>query len=249
MKRFLMSISGIIVLILVIATIVIAMSWSHIPNIISSKLSETMKVRVNIDDMQVGWKTINLQKTEIGNPPGSILSKAFSAEQILVEAPLTNYLDNHIVIDNIELQNVYVGLEFDSKSSRRGNWYTIMAPLQAPKHATGAKPGKTVLIKKLVLTNISIDLVYRQGGAPVKHLAPIKRLEFDNLNSEEGLPYEQISNIIFQQMLKQIFSIEGLQNMLQDLVPSPQNGIQKLLQPFKNLLNDATPEEQNDPAA
>lgn len=171
---------------------------------------------------------------------GSILPKAFSAESVLFQTPITNYLKKNIVVDEVDVKDVYVSLEFDSKKSKRGNWTTIMGNLQGPqkekstKQTKTAKPGRTVLIKKLILTNISVALVYRQGGGQVQNLPPIKRIELNNISSEEGLPTEQISNIIFQQMLKQIFSIEGLQNMLQDLLP-PSNPIQQGLNMFKNL--------------
>ncbi len=244
-KRIVLGIFAIIVLAIIAAVVTAVLSWSRIPDIISSKLSEKMKVHVEIDDMHIGWKAIDVQKVEIGNPSGSILPKAFSADQILIQAPLMDYLKDDIVIDYIEIDNVYLGLEFESKSSHKGNWNTIMNNMQGGKKAGKAEePGKTVLIRKLVLTNISVALVYRQGGGPVKNLPPIKRLEFDNLSSEKGIPYEKISKIIFEQMLKSVFSLEGLQNMLQDyLNPKPQDALQNLLQPFKGLLNSAPSEE------
>jgi uncharacterized protein involved in outer membrane biogenesis len=244
MKRFILSLLGIIVLLVIGGFIVLALSWSSLPDIIANKLSSKMKVSVEIEDIQWGWNAIDIQKIEIGNPTGSILPKAFSAEDIVFQAPISNYLKRNIVIDEVDLKNVYVGLEFDSKKSKKGNWTTIIGNLQgeAPKKSENTstskteKPGRTVLIKKLILTNISVALVYRQGGGQVQNLPPIKRIELDNISSEEGLPTEQISNIIFQQMLKQIFSIEGLQNMLQDLLP-PSSPVQKGLNMFKNFFN------------
>jgi len=246
MKRVILSVLGVIVLLIIAGFVILTLSWSSFPDIIASKLSEKMKVHVEIEDIHWGWNAIDIQKIEIGNPMGSILPKAFSAEQVLVKAPITNYLKNSIVIDEIDLNDLYVSLEFDSKGSKKGNWTTIMGNMQGGKKtekSTGSKaskPGKTVLIKKLILTNINVALVYRQGGGPVQNLAPIKRLEFDNVSSEEGLPTEQISNIIFQQMLKQIFSIEGLQNMLQDFLP-PSNPIQQGINTLKGIFgSDAT---------
>ncbi len=242
MKRFILSVLGVIVLLIVAGFVVLMLTRSSFPDIIASKLSQKMKVSVEIEDIHWGWNAIDIEKIEIGNPMGSILPKAFSADQVLLQAPVTNYIKNNIVIDEIDIDTIYVSLEFDSKGSKKGNWTTIMGNMQdtgktkssSSQPKSSSKSGKSVLIKKLVMTNINIALAYRQGGGSVQNLAPIKRLEFTNVSSEEGIPTEQISNIIFQQMLKQIFSIEGLQNMIQDFLP-PSNPIQKGINTLKGI--------------
>ena len=48
--------------------------------------------------------------------------------------PLNNYLKKNIVIDEIDLNNVYIGLEFEFTQGTEGNWTTIMAnALKKPK--------------------------------------------------------------------------------------------------------------------
>lgn len=208
------------------------------PDIISAHLSNKMKVPVLIDDMHMNWNSIDIQKVEVSNLPNSMLSKAFSAEQILIEAPITAYLSRDIVLERVELDDVYVGLEFESKSSSRGNWTSILGNMQTSSESSKKTSRKTVLIKKLILTNIDVSLAYRQNAKSIKRLSPIKRLEFTNVSSEQGIPYEKISQIIFEQMLKSIFSLEGLQNMLDSILQIPTAPIDKILQPFKGLINE-----------
>ncbi len=246
MRRFFSGLLGLVVVLILIAIIAVSIGWSRIPDMLASRLSEKMKVHVEIDDLNIAMQALNFQKVEIGNPAGSVLPKAFSAEQILVMAPLTHYLHKEIVIDEIDLDTIYVGLEFESTSNPKGNWTTIIQNLQSSGGGSSSSKsksegGRSVLIKKLVLTNISVELLYRQKGKAPKKLAPIKRLEFTNVSSEHGIPSAQITQVILQQMLKSVFSIEGLQDMLQDVL-QPQNTLDSLLKPFKGILNMAPTE-------
>ena len=239
-KRIVFSILGIIVFAIIAAAVAIAITWSRIPDIISSKLSEKMRVNVVIGDMRLGWNDIDIHNVEVGNPRGCILTKAFAAKIISIFAPLPNYIDNPIVIDRLEINNVYVGIELDSKNSKKGNWTTILGNLQASQEKN-KKNGKSVLIKKLILTNIDIDLAFTKEHQ-VNHLDRIKKLEFDNVTSEEGIPYEQISSIILNQMLKKIFTIENITDMLQNFIPQGTPG-GNALQIIKGLFGSELEEE------
>lgn len=216
-KRIILSLLGLIVVAIIAAVVIVTLYWSRLPEFISSKLSEKMRVQVSIEEINVGWDAIGVNNVSVGNPEGYRLAKAFQTESIDVQAPLPNYLDNPIVIDKVQLDHVYVGIELDSKKSKTGNWTVILGNLEGGEKKP-SKGGKKVLIKKLILTDIKIDLAYNKENQ-VTHLDTIKRLEFNNVSSEEGIPLEQISSIILNQMLKKIFSIENLTDMLQNVIP------------------------------
>ncbi|MES2122485.1 MAG: hypothetical protein V4492_06880, partial [Chlamydiota bacterium] len=97
---------------------------------------------------------------------------------------------------------------------------------------------RSVLIHKLILTNINVDVVYRKDGGKIKRLPPIDRIELTEVSSEGGLPMDQIMNSVLGQMLKSVFEKENLKNMMQDLLQN-QGDIQKYISPFKGLLNTA----------
>jgi len=211
--------------------------WSKLPDFLAEHLEKKLKVPVEIDNIDVSSRAINIEKFEIKNPSGSILRKAFSAEEIAINTPLMRYFDQHIVIDEVLIQNVYLGLEFEAKGSSKGNWTTIMGNLKASSPPPEKdKTPRTVLIKKLILTDIHPDLAYRQTGK-VQKLPPISHLEFTNVTSEGGIPTDQISNAIFNEMLRSVFQKENLQNMLESILDQKQGTLEKLVEPFKNLLN------------
>lgn len=251
MKVFFSTIAGLIVIIILAAVIVGFIFWSRVPDMLANNLSKKMKVSVSIDSMGLGWGKIDLKKIEIGNPPNSMLAKAFSCNEIDVNAPFTRYLDKNIVVDEIDLKDVYLGLEFDSPSSTKGNWTTIMNNIQSTTAADQAKTKKgeaapkgsqrSVLIHRIVLTNINVDVVYKKDSGKVKKLPTIPRMELTEISSEGGLPLDQITNSVLGEMLKQVFIKENLKNMLQELMNQP-SPIQQYLAPFKGLFGEAEEE-------
>lgn len=260
MRTFLSTLAGLVVIVILTGFILGFIFWSRIPDMVANNLSKKLKVAVEIDSFGLSWGKLDAKKIQIGNPPGSLLSRAFACDEIDVFAPFSNYLDKKIVIDEIDLQNVYLGLEFDSASGTSGNWTKIMSNLQQSmgeessgkqkkrKKNKGEQPAqpatpasRSVLIHKIVLTNIDVDVVYRKEGGKVKRLPRIPRMELTEVSSEGGLPTDQILNSVLGEMLKQVFIKENLKNMMQDLLNTP-SPIQQYIAPFKGLFN-AVPEE------
>jgi uncharacterized protein involved in outer membrane biogenesis len=232
-----MKASRIVLIIVLAALIFLFIGWIRLPDMIANSLSKKTQVSVEIDDLSIRPSLIELYKLNVGNPPKYKLPKSLSVDTIKIYAPLTRYFDQNVVIEEIRLNKVYLGLEFDKKGNKKGNWSIIMKNYDEATNA-GVKKEKTeksVLIKKLILTNISVDLAYRDTGE-VQHLKPIDHIEFTNVTSEGGIPTDQITNLIMQQMLKEVFSLENLENMVEGFLQSPQQGVQNLLSPFKNLL-------------
>lgn len=237
MKKFFNTLLGLILIAIVLLVVFVFLGWSRIPDIVANQLSKKMKVPVGIEAIHFTTDSIKIDQLEIGSPKGYTLQKAFSSDTLLVQAPFTNYFKEQIVIDEIKIDQVYLAIEFERPGSSNGNWTTIM---QNYKNNTASpeanKSGKSVLIKRLLLTNINVDLAYKEGGVPLKHLKPISRLEFTNITSEKGIPSEQITQLILEQALRSIFDQENLQNMIEGFMQSPQKGVQNLLSPLKDFL-------------
>ncbi|MGE5196585.1 MAG: AsmA family protein [Anaerolineae bacterium] len=246
MKGFFKSISGWLAIIIIVAIIIAMIGWSRVPDILAQSFSKKMKVSVQIDDINLRWDAIHIDKVEIGNPPGSILPKALGCEHVDIIAPLFHYLKKFIEIDQIALDTIYLGLEFDSQASTNGNWTTIMNNFKESERASSKnqKASRKVLIKKLILTNISIDLVYRKDGGKIKKLPPIKKLEFTNVTSEGGIPLDQMTDAILTETLRSIFQKENLKDMLQNILENEKGPFNKFVEPFKKFLNMTKEEKE-----
>jgi len=241
MKRF-----GYLIGIVVLVALVIGfLFWSRLPDMLANRLSAKLQVPVEIDSIGLKLAGVDVKNIQIGNPPGSILAKAFTCQEIDVDTPWTRYLHDNVVVDTIELNQVYLGLEFDSAKGASGNWTTIMSNLNSgtekpkPKKkadSNSTPSGRTLLIHKLILTDIDVDVVYRKEGGKVQKLPRIPRIELTEISSEGGFPIDQLMNSILGEMLKQVFIKENLKNMLQNLLEN-QNPLKEYINPFKGLFN------------
>jgi uncharacterized protein involved in outer membrane biogenesis len=257
MRTFFTSLAGLIVVAIIVIVIVAIIGWSRVPDIIASNLSKKLKVYVEIGSVNLGWGEIRIKKTEIGNPAGAVQTQAFKCKGIDIKTPFTRFFNQQVVIDEIDLNDVFLDLEFDSASGTKGNWSRIMGNLQAStaaeQNASPAnknqekKAARSVLIHKLILTNIDVDVLYIKEGSKVVHLPRIDRIELSDISSEGGIPMDQIMNSVLGQMLKSVFQKQNLKNMMQDLIQNPPSSIQKYLSPFKNFFNARfSKNEEND---
>lgn len=239
MKKALIIIFGLII-ILILACILV---WNMLPTIVSYKLSKYAGVSVTISDIRISPDHLKVDGIRVGNPSGySKTPRALSVDDLYASVPITRFLDDRIVIDEMTMDDVYIGLEFDSPNSKSGNWTTIMnnmSKFTSADKEEAKKKGKTtsVLIKRLVITDLQIELAYKTGGKTNKKLRPIDRIELTNISSEGGIPTAQIMNIIMQETLRNIFSKEGLQNMLEGILnPSDSDG--GVMNTLKGLFSD-----------
>ncbi|MBI3236965.1 MAG: AsmA family protein [Chlamydiales bacterium] len=237
--------TGIFVIVVVAALIIGFIGWARLPDIIANSVSKKLKVSTEIGDMGLKWSEITIDHVSIGNPPGCTLPKAFSCDEIRIMTPFSRYLDQQVVIDQISLDKVYLGLEFNSAKGTDGNWTQIMKNLDTSTGQTtkskkekskSPSSDRSVLIRSLVLTNIDVDVFYRKEGGKIHRLKRIDRIELTDISSEGGLPTDQIMNSVLGQMLKSVFEKQNIQNMLQNLLQQPSD-VQKYLDPFKGFFN------------
>ncbi len=240
MSKLIKGIGGIILLCLIGGAIALFLLWSRMPDMVASNLSKRLQVGVDIDDMKLSLSNIGVERFVIHNPEGYKLPRAFSAETIDIEAPLTHYLKDNIEIDQIIVSDVYIGLEFDSTKSTKGNWSTILANAEsAQEESTKSASEKTVFIKRLLLTNIRAELLYQSDGK-IRKLKPIKQIELKNISSKGGNVGDQLLNSALGQAVKQIFVEENLKDVLDRLMKIPGNPVKEYLGPLKNFFSHET---------
>ena len=234
MRKLLVRLFSFISILVALGLIAVLFMWAKLPNLLANHLAEKLKVPVTIEGIDLSLQRIGIQDLMISNLPNSLLKEAFSTKTMTFNAPLTTYFEDSIVIDNITLDQIYLGLEFDSARGTKGNWSTLMQNVQSQEAPAKHQKEKTVFIRELVLTNIQVEVAYRDSK-DIKKLAPIDRIVLKNINSQEGFPTDQIMRSVLGQMLRSVFAQENLKNMLEGVLQQPESTIDSLLQPFKGL--------------
>lgn len=224
-------------IVVIVAAIVVffVFGWMALPQMLSKKLSEKAGVPVSVSSVILGPAEIGVKRIVISNVPGDRLPTAFSASSIAVDAPLTHYFKEIVEIEELTIDDVYLGLEFDSIKGTKGNWTTIMEHMSSPTAPSEEKNDKVVIIKRLILTNINVDVVYKDQNNKLIKLKTIDRMELTDIRSDKGLPTEQIMKSVLGQTLKSIFVKENLNNMIDQFLQSPSGTLQNMLSPLQKL--------------
>lgn len=220
MKKFFKSFA-ILLIILIIGVVGLAFfGWPYVPDYVSHRLQKVLKAPVEIGDIHLKWNEVKVERLEIGNPSGFKLQKALSFDQMTIRAKPLTYFQHHVEIEELIIDNVYVGLEFVSLKQLESNWSTLIESIKQLQNQKSDKV-KHILIKRLVLNNISPDLLYQQEDTGIRHLPPISRIELKNVSSQGKDLTNQLIISAFGQMIKEIFLRENIKDVFnQFLTPN-----------------------------
>ena len=211
-----------LILLIIILFVLVIIAWGFLPSYLSSELSSKTKVDVKIESLQFSPHTIKIDRVTIGTPPKSKFNKSMSLEKAVFDAPIWNYFKRKIHISEIHLRDMDLNIELNGPEGTDGNWSYILNNLSKSSKKSDDK-GSSVFIDRLVLTNIQIKLYDHKKGT-MQELKPIDRIELKNISSEEGIPSAQIMNIILRETIRNVFSIQGLEGLLQDVLPTDKRG-------------------------
>ena len=192
--------------------------------LLAKALSEKTQTPVTIDHIEFHKGAVTLKNLVIGNTQRAYIPTAFRAEAVDIDTSYSNYLKNPVVIDKIEMHNVYIDIEFFTEDKEEGNWQALIENM-AVTHEDGDDEGRRADVKKLSLNNVHVTLILEDGK--IHRLSPISHLEFDDVTSDNGILLDEVSAIIAHKMMVNVLREEGL-NLI---IKIPLKVIKKLL-PF-----------------
>jgi hypothetical protein len=190
--------------------------------IITSYLEKSLNIPVSVKKIEFSKHAIFVDNLVLGNPPSSYTKEALNIKKIQIFSFWKDFFKPDLVIDDIQLDNTNLSVEFYNSSGTKNNWDKI-----TKKNVDPASSQKHYLIKHLVINNLSVTVVYKNGT--IKTFPTIKQIEFFNISDKSGFPIEEIQKAIFQEVLKSIYKRFGFDQLLNSLM-TPEK---LLLQPDK----------------
>ena len=220
MKKIFIPLISFILIIVIIGFIL----WFNIPNIIARMISKELSVPVSIENVVISKHNLVIENLDVGTPKNSKTKSSFSSKIIDMETSLKHLRGETLTINSLMFQDSIIGIEFYNATGTNNNWATIMSTPTKSKKQTKRK----YLIKKLILTNITVVLTKANGQ---KQTFPtIDRLEFENITDETGFPIDEIEKAIAQAVLRSVFQKFNLLHLF-DNIP-PVNVIKKIVPLF-----------------
>ncbi|HSX26582.1 MAG TPA: hypothetical protein VLE89_06215 [Chlamydiales bacterium] len=211
-------------MIVLIALAAIVFLWLIKAPVMSSYLTSRLKIPVSMASISMWPRETTIRIFKIPNPRGYKTDNAFKALRIKVEYELGKLLGTPSEIDTITMDGVFVSIEFSNKAGTQNNWTVLGSKIPEEKNS------RRVIVHKLILTNIRVEI---QGlaaqilGVPKNQM--IERMEFDEIDSEQGFPTKKVINRIFENA--------GVQKYIEEL-SNPENVFEKFTNPFKGFGGD-----------
>lgn len=236
-KIFLTNIFFVVGFIFIIGIVI----YLNLGKIVASQLSMKLHTDVTIGKMIVRPNSFTIYDLKIFSPCGSKLTTAFQAQELRFDIPLIRFLYPRILFERITISNIYAGVEFYDKKNTYGNWTQLLSNLDSdePEIAAQSLRTKTVFVHHLIFNNSVVDLA--PYGKAAHRLKPIPQLAFHNVNSQKGLPMNQITDLIARKFMQEVSILGNVGNMLQTIISIPANTVKGLLFPFKSLFKNRYP--------
>ena len=178
--------------------------------IMSYVISQKTGTPVHIDQIYFKKDAIRIVDLKIGSPSESKLKTAFKAGNIVIHAPISNYFNDPIVFNRILIEKIYLGIEFYNQDRTRGNWVTLMNRLGADDQ--DSKKGSYSIIRELILRDLQIELLL--AGSKPNYLSPVNEIRLTNIRSDDGRIAEELTKIIIQKMMEQVFILKGIKTII-----------------------------------
>lgn len=209
MKKFLLG-AALLILVLLAASLYL---WGAKTSVVAHFLSRQLNVPVTIHQLDMSSRRASIDRLWLGNPPGSRTSTSFSSQTMTIDSTLDQILGNPLIIDEIDIADIFVGIEFYDASGTDNNWSRILDV----EHIKKKKDSKDYLIRRLILTNLTVQVTKADGS--VKRYPTIPRMEFHNISSETGFPISEIEKAIFDLVMKDLFRKLQLDELLRTIDP------------------------------
>ncbi len=200
-----------LVILIILAAIVFL--WLIKAPLVSSYLSNKMRVPVSISRISIWPSQTLIHEFKIKNPSGFRKPYAFTAETTQIDYQWKQLRGEPTVIDQIIVDGIFLDVECTNGACTSNNWTAIGANM--PKQ----KSDREVIIHKLILTNLDAQisgLAVVKGKTLKQH---VDRLEFYEIDSKQGFPTEQL--------IREIFGKAGMQEYIKNLL-SPEKILEKI---------------------
>ncbi|MCH9612484.1 MAG: hypothetical protein S4CHLAM102_09750 [Chlamydiia bacterium] len=256
MSGFFKKLIFVIVVLIVINIVAGFIVYLNLTGIFSHQLTKRFGVKTTIEKVALRPSQIDIKDLKVSNPPQSkSLPYALTVNETFIDAPFTNYFKKEVVIDEVDIDSPHIYIEMYNPQNTQANWTIILHNMRNQDRSNDAssrvdkedkKNGRSALIKLLTIRNIQITI--QQYGKAPKELRPISKIELRNVSSETGIPSREITRIIVQRMLSEVFSLRNITNtLLQAPLNTPEDAVKTTGNLFKGLFGKTSPRRQSPP--
>ncbi len=206
--------------------------------VLGKVLSSKFGTEVLIKKITFDRPDIDVNTFTIKNPPGFMTTLALRINKLDISAPYSNYFQNVIDIDEIEISDIDLNIEFTTKKGSISNWSHLLGSLSSEPSKKPAKvdskevaeTGRYAVIKLLKINNLKVNIITPGQKTQTK---VFKNMQFKNVITEKGDITRRITQIIIYHM---IFNYKNLIQIPEQFSNKATDGVLnifKKIDPFK----------------
>ena len=198
--------------------IIFSFLWLIKAPILSTYFSEKMGIEVTARTVSVWPHLTRMRHFRIANPDEFRSPTALLAKQVRIRYTFGSLISTPRIIEEIVLQDVDLNILIRNTKGTDNNWAVIASQMHKPRKKAH------IVIKKLIIRNLTVTVEGK--GAKVLGVAGVQhfdQMEFDNIDSNEGFPT--------QQLIANIFKNAGIFKYIENLI-NPTQRIKEALNPL-----------------
>ena len=202
--------------------------WMQLPKIISLSIAKQTKTHVKLGSISFHSNGFVLNNLVIESPVGGTIRRALSVDKLAINASYDAYSKRPLIIESVQLSDIFLGIEFYNADNTEGNWISIMQNLDdtTKEGEVDAPPDDYALLKELQLEQVNIDLkLYKQKKIRLKTIPDIS---FSDVRTDTGQIADELTEIIIEKVMYTVFIKKGIQTVIN----IPKDVIKTVISPF-----------------
>ncbi len=174
--------------------------WLIKAPIFATYFSHKVNLPLFFDRISLGLTEMDIHRLKVANPWRFKSRTALRAKTTKLQYDTPNLRTDPVIFDSIELDKVFIEVDFLNPASNQSNWSLI-----GKRILKGVNyKSKGVQIRQVVLNDVTVII---KGKPDIDGERHIPRIELSNIDSEHGFPT--------QNLIEQIFQESGLEEFIQ----------------------------------
>lgn len=221
--------------------------------LLSTILSSALEVPVTVKAIDLSKNGAVIKRLSIQNPPGCVTKHALIADTIDIkinwpEFTKTFIKKQKIILDSINIDESQMWVELFTVTGSDTNWSRII-----DKIAASPPPPIEITfeIKKLILTNIELDVKYLNLPQALLNASHIAKIELNDIGSGKGVDSRELFFIISKVLIQNAAAQLDLKTMipqmlLERVLPLPFLEVEVVKQIYNRIFNPKKNKEDQD---
>lgn len=185
----------------------------NLPQVVSFILSKDFGFKVRIQELDFYKTGITIKNLKIFNKKPSAYDPALSCKTIEVDTTWKKLRGKRLTIDEIWSDQIGLNVQFYNSARTKSNFNDLIGEKPPTSKKKKQKP---YLIRKLVLNNLDVLLVFSNGST---RTVQIKQLVFTNISDKSGFPIEELEKAILHAIIRQVFDQLKIPDLLNEVIP------------------------------